>query len=217
MTVEVMDAANMDVAADTADSKEFSLYSYYMFNKPYGCVSARRDDTFPTVMDYFKELDNPNLSPVGRLDRETEGLLLITDDGKWNQIMTHPSNKKEKQYSFIAMGILNEEKIKLLENGVMLTGSDKTTAPAKLKITGTSILSKTLPALHPEIQSNTKHNRPEHPIVMGSITVTEGKKHQVRRMLKAVGCCIIYLKRTSMGDIVLDENLKPGEWKEISI
>ena len=132
----------MDVVADTADIKEFSLYSYYMFNKPYGCVSARRDDTFPTVMDYFKELDNPNLSPVGRLDRETEGLLLITDDGKWNQIMTHPSNKKEKQYSFIAMGILNEEKIKLLENGVMLTGSDKTTAPAKLKITGTSILSK---------------------------------------------------------------------------
>ena len=69
------------------------MYSYYMFNKPYGCVSARRDDTFPTVIDYFKELNNPNLSPVGRLDRETEGLLLVTDDGKWNQLMTHPSNQ----------------------------------------------------------------------------------------------------------------------------
>ena len=57
---------------------------YYMFYKPYGCVTARRDMRYPTVMDYFQELQNPDLSPVGRLDRETEGLLLITDDGKWN-------------------------------------------------------------------------------------------------------------------------------------
>lgn len=193
------------------------MYSYYMFNKPYGCVSARRDDTFPTVIDYFKELNNPNLSPVGRLDRETEGLLLITDDGKWNQLMTHPSNQKEKKYEFIAMGILNEEKIRKLETGVILTGADKATAPAKVTVTGTSILSETLPKLHPDIQAHTRHNRPEHPIVMGEITVTEGRKHQVRRMLKSVGCCIIYLKRISMGGIVLDENLKPGEWKEIKI
>lgn len=215
MTVEAMDAANMD-AADTADIKQ-TMYSYYMFNKPYGCVSARRDDMFPTVIDYFKELNNPHLSPVGRLDRETEGLLLITDDGKWNQLMTHPSNLKEKQYEFIAMGTLTPDKISELQTGVMLIGANKPTAPAKLEITGTSILSEILPTLHPEIQANTKHNRPEHPIVTGRITITEGKKHQVRRMLKAVGCCIIYLKRISMGDIVLDENLQPGEWKEISI
>jgi 16S rRNA pseudouridine516 synthase len=186
-----------------------------MFNKPYGCVSARRDDTFPTVIDYFKELNNENLTHVGRLDRETEGLLLITDDGKWNQIMTHPSNQKEKTYEFIALGVLTEEKIHKLETGVMLIGADRLTAPAKVAVTGTSILSEVLPTLHPEIQKNTQHNRPEHPIVTGKITVTEGKKHQVRRMLKAVGCCIIYLKRISMGDIVLDETLKPGEWKEI--
>lgn len=65
-------------------------FHYYMFNKPFGCVTARRDALYPTVMDYFKELNNPNLSPVGRLDRETEGLLLITDDGKWNQRMCNP-------------------------------------------------------------------------------------------------------------------------------
>ena len=92
------------------------MYSYYMFNKPYGCVCARRDDLYPTVMDYFKELNNPNLSNVGRLDRETEGLLLITDDGKWNQLMTHPSNEKEKLYEFIALGTLDDEKICRLEN-----------------------------------------------------------------------------------------------------
>ena len=193
------------------------MYSYYMFNKPYGCVCARRDDLYPTVMDFFKELNNPNLSNVGRLDRETEGLLLITDDGMWNQLMTHPSNEKEKLYVFIALGSLNDEKIFRLEIGVLLKGAEKLTAPAKVTVTGTSILSEVLPTLHPEIQKNTCHNRPEHPIVFGTFTITEGKKHQVRRMLKAVGCCIIYLKRISMGDIVLDENLKPGEWKEISI
>lgn len=193
------------------------MYSYYMFHKPYGCVCARRDDLYPTVMDYFKELNNPNLSNVGRLDRETEGLLLITDDGKWNQLMTHPSNEKEKLYEFIALGTLDDEKIRTLESGVLLKGADKLTAPAKVTVTGTSILSEVLPALPPEIQKNTCHNRPEHPIVMGQITITEGRKHQVRRMLKAVGCCIIYLKRISMGDIVLDENLAPGEWKEIQI
>lgn len=193
------------------------MYSYYMFHKPYGCVCARKDDLYPTVMDYFKELNNTNLSNVGRLDRETEGLLLITDDGKWNQLMTHPSNEKEKLYEFIALGTLDDEKISRLENGVLLKGANQLTAPAKISITGTSILSEVLPTLHPEIQKNTCHNRPEHPIVMGQITITEGKKHQVRRMLKAVGCCIIYLKRISMGDIILDENLAPGEWKEIQI
>ena len=71
------------------------MYRYYMFNKPYGCVCARKDDRYPTVMDYFTELNNPNLSPVGRLDRATEGLLFITDDGIWNQDMTHPDRKKE--------------------------------------------------------------------------------------------------------------------------
>ncbi len=58
---------------------------YYMFNKPFGCVTAHRDDRFPVVMDYFHSLENDRLSPVGRLDRETEGLLMITDDGIWNQ------------------------------------------------------------------------------------------------------------------------------------
>jgi len=207
----------MDAEADTVDIKRDIMYSYYMFHKPYGCVSARRDDTFPTVIDYFKELNNPELSPVGRLDRETEGLLFITDDGKWNQLMTHPSNQKEKTYEFIALGVLNEEKILQLQNGIMLTGASKKTAPAKIQVTGTSILSETLPALHPEIQKKTCHNHPKHPVVMGTIVVTEGRKHQVRRMLKAVGCCIIYLKRTAMGGFVLDPTLKPGEWKSITI
>ncbi len=188
---------------------------YYMFYKPYGCVSARTDDRYPTVIDYFKELNNPNLSCVGRLDRETEGLLLVTDDGIFNQQLTHPGYHKEKTYEFIALGSLDIDKLNALEKGVLLIGAKSVTAPSKVTVTGTSILSDVLPALHPEIQRQTKHNRPEHPVVFGRITVTEGKKHQVRRMLKAVGCCILYLKRISMGGFVLDETLKPGEWKEL--
>lgn len=191
------------------------MYHYYMFNKPYGCVCARRDDRYPTVMDYFKELNNENLSPVGRLDRATEGLLFITDDGVWNQEMTHPARRKEKTYEFAAMGILSDEDIYRLENGVLLKGAHVLTAPAKVHVTGDTVLSEILPSLHPEIQAQSRHNRPDHPVVLGQITVTEGKKHQIRRMLKAVRCCIISLKRISIDSIRLDESLNPGEWKEI--
>lgn len=191
------------------------MYHYYMFNKPYGCVCARRDDRYPTVMDYFKELKNGNLSPVGRLDRATEGLLLITDDGIWNQQMTHPDYKKTKTYEFAAMGIPSAEDIYNLEHGISLKGAQTLTAPARVSITGNTILSEILPTLNPEIQARSRHNRPDHPVTLGRITVTEGKKHQIRRMLKAVRCCVISLKRISIGSIVLDESLTPGEWKEI--
>lgn len=193
------------------------MYHYYMLYKPFGCVSARRDSRYPTVMDYFKSLHNEKLSPVGRLDRQTEGLLVITDDGQWNQLMTHPGNRKEKTYEFTALGTLDASKIKKLEKGVLLRGSDIPTAPCKLHITGAAALSEILPSLHPEIQQATSHNRPEHPVVMGRITITEGRKHQIRRMLKTAGCCVIRLKRISIDNLVLDKSLKPGEWKEFHI
>lgn len=190
---------------------------YYMFYKPYGCVSARTDDRYPTVMDFFQELNNPELSPVGRLDRETEGLLLVTDDGKWNQMIARPEYKIEKTYEFTAMGTLDPEKILQLEQGVLLKGAAALTAPAKVAVTGISTLEHVLSDLPEEIQEKTRHNRPEHPIVFGKITVTEGKKHQVRRMLKAVGCCIIYLKRISVGEFVLDPEMKKGEFRELTL
>ena len=163
------------------------MYHYYMFNKPVGCVTARTDDRHLTVMDYFKELDNKNLSPVGRLDLETEGLLIITDDGAWNQLMTRPEYKKEKVYEFF---VLNE-------------------------LTEYTELQYVMPELPEALQQKYSHNRPFHPVTKGKITITEGRKRQIRRMMKAVGCMIIYLKRISMGDIILDPALKPGEWKEI--
>lgn len=190
---------------------------YYMFYKPYGCVTAHRDDRYPTVMDYFKELPNDRLSPVGRLDRETEGLLLITDDGHWNQQLIHPAHHVEKTYEFVAMGVLDDAKFERLQDGILLKGATALTAPAKIKVTGNSILAEVLPSLHPEVQAKSAHNRPDHPVVFGQITITEGKKRQIRRMMKAVGCCVIALKRISIGDIVLDPALEPGQWKEIPI
>ena len=78
---------------------------YYMFNKPFGCVCARRDDRYPTVMDYFSDLDNPDLSPVGRLDKDTEGLLLITDDGALNHSLLAPGRHVPKTYYAESMGL----------------------------------------------------------------------------------------------------------------
>lgn len=190
---------------------------YYMFNKPFGCVTAHRDDRFPVVMDYFHSLGNDRLSPVGRLDRETEGLLMITDDGVWNQKMTNPAFHVPKTYEFVALGTLNEENLQRLSEGVLLIGSDRPTTGASVTVTGTSLLSKVMPHLHPDMQEKLKYNLPDHPVVFGTITISEGRKRQIRRMLKVVGCCVIRLKRISMGSIVLDEKLAPGEYKEIEL
>ncbi|MBR5534344.1 MAG: pseudouridine synthase [Ruminiclostridium sp.] len=186
-----------------------------MFHKPFGCVTARRDDRHPTVMDWFRDLGNEDLSPVGRLDRETEGLLIITDDGMWNRRMTRPEFHQAKTYEFVVMGDLTPEKVAKLEGGVLLNGETQPTAPAVLTITGRSTLAETLPTLHPEIQEKTRHNPMDRPVTFGTITITEGRNRQIRRMMKAVRCLVLRLKRVSMGEIVLDESLSPGEWKEI--
>ena len=193
------------------------MFRYYMFNKPFGCVTAHRDDRYPVVMDYFRSLDNPALSPVGRLDRETEGLLIITDDGKWNQRMTRPEFQKEKVYEFTVMGDLTADKIAQLEQGVLLNGDTEYTAPAKITVTGRSTLGETMPLLHPEVQDKSRHNPMDRPITFGTITITQGKYRQIRRMMKAVRCLVLQLRRVSTGDIVLDPALAPGEWKEIQV
>lgn len=168
-------------------------------------------------MDYFRSLENDRLSPVGRLDRETEGLLVITDDGVWNQKMTNPAFHVPKTYEFVALGTLNEENLQRLSEGVLLIGSDRPTTGASVTVTGTSLLSKVVPHLHPDMQEKLKYNLPDHPVVFGTITISEGRKRQIRRMLKVVGCCVIRLKRISMGELLLDPELKPGEYKEIEI
>ena len=192
------------------------MYHYYLFHKPFGCVTARRDERYPTVMDWFRALDNPDLSPVGRLDRETEGLLLITDDGMFNRALTRPEFHKEKVYEFLVLGDLTEEKRQALETGVLMNGEDTPTAPARITVTGKSTLGAVLPALYPEIQEKSRHNPMDRPVTFGSITITEGRNRQIRRMMKTQRLLVLALKRVKMGDFALPEGLKPGEWVEIS-
>ena len=191
------------------------MYHYYLYHKPFGCVTARRDDRYPTVMDAFSGLGNPDLSPVGRLDRETEGLLLITDDGMFNRHMTRPEYRKEKVYTFTVMGDLTEEKRALLEGGILLNGEDTPTAPARITVTGKSTLGAVLPALHPEIREKSRHNPVDRPVTFGTIVITEGRNRQIRRMMKAVRLLVLQLKRVQMGEYTLPEDLQPGEWVEI--
>mgnify|MGYP002518750794 FL=1 len=192
------------------------MYHYYLFHKPFGCVTARRDERYPTVMDWFRELDNPDLSPVGRLDRETEGLLLITDDGMFNRELTRPEFHKEKVYEFLVLGDLTEDKRQALETGVLMNGEDTPTAPARITVTGKSTLGAVLPALHPEIREKSRHNPMDRPVTFGSITITEGRNRQIRRMMKTQRLLVLALKRVKMGEFLLPEGLKPGEWVEIS-
>ncbi len=191
------------------------MYHYYLFHKPFGCVTARRDDRYPTVMDWFAQLDNPDLSPVGRLDRETEGLLLITDNGMFNRRMTRPEYHIEKIYEFIVLGDLTEEKAALLEAGVLLKGDDVPTAPARITVTGKSTLGAVLPALHPEIREKSAHNPQDRPVTFGTITITEGRNRQIRRMMKTQRLLVLQLRRVKMGEFTLPEDLGPGAWVEL--
>lgn len=192
------------------------MAQYYMFYKPYGCVTARRDDRYPTVMDWFTEVDCPDLSPVGRLDRQTEGLLFVTNDGMWNRAMTRPEYAREKVYTFTVLGDLTAEKAARLEQGVLLQGDDRPTNPAKVQVTGRTVLSDHLDNLHPEVRAATSHNQADHPITFGQITITEGRNRQIRRMMKVVGCVVLELKRISVDGIGLDPDLQPGQWKEFN-
>ncbi len=190
--------------------------SYFMFHKPAGCVTARKDKDYPTVLDYFIPEHQRLLFPIGRLDKDTEGLLLLTNDGEFSHSLMHPNQHVEKVYFFWAMGSLNEETLERLKSGVKLPGEE---APAKaiqievreqgryqdLKDSICFVDVKEI-RIHPERQS----------VVCGYLTISEGRKHQVKRMLKAVGCYVIYLKRVAVGGIVLDETLEKGQYRELT-
>lgn len=190
---------------------------YYQFNKPSGCVTAMRDEKRPTIMKYLETMDMSTLRPVGRLDMDTEGLLILTDDGDYNQKMTHPMNGIEKEYYFFALGTITEEKIELLRQGISLSKDGEIISRAAL-LQPLEILSlQKLPKdILIKLSERSRKNRPETPAFSGRITVTEGKKHEVKRLLKGIGAYCIYLKRLRIGSVTLYEDLKPGEVREFT-
>lgn len=189
---------------------------YYMFNKPAGSVTATRDKDFKTVFDYFSTVDTKGLFHVGRLDKDTEGLLLITNDGDFEHEIMHPSKKINKTYFFWALGTLTEEKKNILENGLDIGQKESViTAPAKLRVEEVGFYNDLKNNIPVEELKNLKSSKFKQPVFSGYLTISEGKKHQVKRMLKAIDCYVIYLKRIAIGEVSLDENLLKGEFRKL--
>lgn len=185
----------LDPEADTVcldgEALLYAAYEYYLFHKPAGCVSATEDKIHKTVMDYLTDTLRDDLFPVGRLDIDTEGLLLITNDGALAHELLSPAHHVPKTYYARVAGRVTEEDVRLFQEGVDI-GEEKLTKPAELVILTSGEES--------EIR----------------LTITEGKFHQVKRMFQAVGKEVVYLKRLSMGPLTLPETLLPGEYRALT-
>ena len=181
----------IDIQTDVvlADGKEIAYEElvYYMLNKPQGVVSATEDRWDKTVLDLISEKKRKDLFPVGRLDKDTEGLLLITNDGELAHNLLSPKKHVDKKYFVRLRDALSEEDKKHLGEGVDI-GEDKLTLPSHVFVL------------------NEKRDEAE-------IVIREGKFHQIKRMFHAVGNEVVFLKRLSMGSLTLDEALLTGEYR----
>lgn len=166
----------------------YERYVYYMLNKPADYITATKDDKQKTVLDIFKGENRNDLFAVGRLDKDTVGLLIITNDGDFSHHLTSPKHHVSKTYYLKTSKIITPEQVKSLTEGVELVG-DGMTKPAFVETVSER-----------EIK----------------LTITEGMFHQVKRMLLAVNNEVIYLKRISMGNVKLDDTLNEGEYRRLT-
>ena len=178
----------------------YARYEYFMLNKPSGVVSATEDKKEKTVLDLLRSdkssdagtgMRREDLFPVGRLDKDTEGLLLITNDGDLAHRLLSPKKHVDKVYYADIRGKVDEEDVRMFAQGLDI-GDEKATLPAELKILSSGETSRI------------------------EVTLREGRYHQVKRMFRAVGKEVIYLKRLSMGSLALDEALAPGEFRRLT-
>ena len=166
----------------------FEKFAYYILNKPSGCVTARNDKLHKTVMDYMPSDLGRDFSPVGRLDLDTEGLLLITNDGELNHRLMSPAHHVPKTYYARLDAPVPESAPELFRKGMDI-GDDSLCKPAELEILEDGLSAR--------------------------LTITEGRYHQVKRMFEKVGCTVTYLKRESLGSLVLND-LKTGQYRKLS-
>lgn len=184
MQVTAEDEVSMDGV-----SVEYEEYVYYMLNKPAGVISATEDARERTVLDLISERQRKGLFPVGRLDRDTEGLLLITNDGGLAHRLLSPRHHVDKVYYARLDGPVGEAEKALFAQGLKVDET-LTALPAELEI------------LEPATEVR--------------VTIREGKFHQVKRMFEAVGREVLYLKRLSMGPLALDESLPKGDYRRLT-
>lgn len=169
----------------------YAQYEYYMLNKPAGVVSATEDKKERTVLDLLQERKRKDLFPVGRLDKDTEGLLLITNNGDLAHRLLAPGRHVDKVYYAEIDGKVTREDAELFRAGVNI-GDKKKTMPAFLEILSSADRSEIL------------------------LTIREGRFHQVKRMFHAVGKEVLFLRRIQMGPLKLDEKLRPGEYRRLT-
>lgn len=187
-----------DPATQVTDSMEVCLDGeplqpprprYFMLHKPKGYVCATTDPDHPTVLELLDEPNKDKLQIAGRLDLDTTGLVLITDDGKWNHAITSPRRDCKKTYYVTLASDISETTGEQFSQGVKLDGELKPTLPAELEV----------------IYRNEAR-----------LTIAEGKYHQVKRMFAAVGNRVEELHRETVGAIVLDDTLEPGDYRELT-
>ncbi|WP_156299525.1 pseudouridine synthase [Streptobacillus canis] len=166
----------------------YTKFRYVMLNKPKGFISATEDTKQKTVLDLITDFKTYKLFPVGRLDIDTEGLLLLTNDGNLAHNLLSPKKHVDKKYYVELLKPISKSEIENIEQGIDI-GEDIITKPSKIDVIDDMKV---------------------------YITITEGKFHQVKRMFKAVNNEVIYLKRVSMGSLKLDETLRLGEYRELT-
>ena len=171
----------------------YQKYVYIMMNKPQNVISATEDAIDKTVVDLLEEKDRIyKVFPVGRLDKDTEGLMLLTNDGELAHKLISPKKDVEKKYYVEVSGELKEEHLELVKDGLVIDEGYKCKS-ARLEILESS-----------KVKS------------IANIYITEGKFHQVKRMMKALDTTVTYLKRLSIGTLELDKNLKLGEYRYLT-
>lgn len=169
---------------------QYEQYVYYMMNKPAGVVCATQDNRDETVIDVLcRQIEvTQEVFPVGRLDKDTEGLLILTNDGELSHRLLSPRHHVPKRYEVLCEEAVTEEQVMKLETGVDI-GEERLTLPAKVE------------------RADSKRIY---------LTIAEGKFHQVKRMLHAVGNEVEHLKRVQMGTLLLDEHMKSGEARRLT-
>lgn len=173
---------------------EYEEFVYYMMNKPQGVISATEDNKHRTVLDLLDDLArSKEVFPVGRLDIDTHGLLLLTNDGQLAHALLSPKRHVAKTYQAQVKGIMTQEDVETFSKGIPL--KDFTCQPAKLEILS--------------VDSDKDESQVR-------VTIAEGKFHQVKRMVAYCGKEVVDLQRLTMGTLILDENLKRGEWRRVS-
>ena len=183
------DVKDRDIVTYKDKKIEYKEFHYYMLNKPSGYVSSTSNRDGVPVTSLIKERND--LSPVGRLDKDTEGLLILTNDGDLIHHLTSPKHNIEKKYYVESDGEVTSDDIKCFENGVMINvdGTSYKCLPARLEIIGEK---------------------------KSYVYIKEGKFHQVKEMFRSINNSVVYLKRVSEGNLKLDNNLKLGEYRELT-